>query len=186
MPKKLIFSKEKIIDTSFQYFKNEGIDFITARNIAKILNCSTVPIYSSIGSMDILKDELIDKAKKLFIDYITTTRTGIKFLDIGMGIVIFAREEPKLFFNIFLKENIERDLLEEFISIIHKEVKKDERFFKISDDIKNELFLNCWIYAHGLSTLIASGYIKNPTDEYIKEKLMNNPAKLLYSFLENN
>lgn len=186
MPKKVIFAKEIIIDSAFELFKEEGIDNITARNVAKILNSSPAPIYSSIGSMISLKEELINKAKKLFMNYITTNRTGITFLDIGMGIVIFAREEKKLFSNIFLKENIERALMDEFLELIHKEAKKDERFTKFSDEIRDELFLNCWIFAHGLSTLVATNFIKNPTDEYIKNKLMENPAKILYDFLEKN
>lgn len=186
MPKKIIYTKEFILENSFEIFKEYGIDYITARNVANYLKCSPVPIYSSMGSMENLKEELINKAKDLFIDYISKSVTGIKFLDIGMGICIFAREERRLFSNIFLKENIERALLEEFTQLIHEEVEKDDRFKPFEKSKKEEMFLDCWIFAHGLSTLIATGYIKNPSNEYIKEKLMNNPAKLLYLILENN
>lgn len=184
MPKKVVFSREVIIERAFELFKENGIDSITARNVAKALNCSPAPIYSSIGSMDILKEELVSKAKKLFMDYITTDRTGIMFLDIGMGVAIFAREERALFFNIFLKESIERALMVEFLELIHEEIKKDKRFDPLSEEQRNELFMNCWIFANGLSTLIATGFIKNPTDEYIKEKLLKNPAKFLYECLD--
>ena len=78
--------------------------------------------------MEILKEELIGKAKNLFMEYLTKKRTGIKFLDIGMGIAIFAREEKKLFLRIFLKENIEDSLLEGFLNLIRSEIAKDERF----------------------------------------------------------
>lgn len=186
MPKKIIFSKETIINKAFELFKEEGIDSISARNVAKALNCSPAPIYSSVGSMDILKDELVNKAKKLFMSYITTQRTKIKFLDIGMGFVIFAREERKLFSNIFLIESLERALMTEFLDLIHDEIKKDNRFFHLSEDERNELFMNCWIFLNGLGTLIATGFIKNPTDDYIKQKLLVNPAKLLYEYLEKH
>ncbi|MCI5725098.1 TetR/AcrR family transcriptional regulator [Fusobacterium sp.] len=186
MPKKIIFSKETIIEKAFELFKEEGIDSISARNVAKALNCSPAPIYSSIGSMDILKDELVNKAKKLFMDYITIKKTNIKFLDIGMGFVIFAREERQLFSNIFLIESMERALMTEFLDLIHDEMKKDSRFFHLTDDERNEIFMNCWIFLNGLATLIATGFIKNPSDDYIKEKLLNNPAKLLYEYLEKH
>ena len=39
MPKKILFSRELIIEKSFELFKEEGIDAITARNVAKILGC---------------------------------------------------------------------------------------------------------------------------------------------------
>lgn len=184
MPKKVVFSRETIIERAFELFKEEGIDSITARNVAKALHCSPAPIYSSVGSMDMLKEALVSKAKNVFMEYITTKRMGIIFLDIGMGVAIFAREERKLFSNIFLKENMERALMTEFLELIHDEAKKDERFAPLSEEERNELFLNCWIFANGLSTLISTGFIKNPSDEYIKEKLMNNPAKLLYEYLE--
>ncbi len=186
MPKKVVFSKETIVEKAFEIFKEEGIDSITARNVAKALNCSPAPIYSSVGSMDLLKEELVNRAKKMFMDYITTTRTGIMFLDIGMGVAIFAREERKLFSNIFLIESVERALMTEFLDLIHEEAKKDKRFAVLTEEQRNELFLNCWIFANGLSTLIATGFISSPSDDYIKEKLLSNPAKLLYEYLEKH
>ena len=107
MAKKVLFSKEIIVDRSFELFKEEGIEAISARNVAKMLDSSPAPIYKSIGSMRNLKKELIKRAKDLFIEYLTKKRTGIKFLDIGMGISIFAREEKQLFLQIFSKDNIE-------------------------------------------------------------------------------
>lgn len=186
MPKKIVYSKEAIIEKSFKIFKEKGLDYITARNVASYLKCSPVPIYSSVGSMDLLKEELINLAKDLFIDYISKSRTGVKFLDIGMGICIFAREERKLFTNIFLKEKDEKTLYDEFTKLISNEIEKDERLISFENAKKEEMFIDCWIFAHGLSTLIATGYINNPSDEYIKEKLLNNPAKLLYNILEEN
>ena len=70
MPKKVLFSREIILDKSFELFKEEGIEAISARNVARILDASPAPIYKSIGSMEILKEELIKKAKTLFIEYL--------------------------------------------------------------------------------------------------------------------
>ena len=55
MPKKVLFSKELILDKSFELFKEEGIESISARNVGKILDASPAPIYKSIGSMKNLK-----------------------------------------------------------------------------------------------------------------------------------
>lgn len=46
MPKKVLFSKELILDKSFELFKEEGIESISARNVAKILDASPAPIYN--------------------------------------------------------------------------------------------------------------------------------------------
>ena len=66
MPKKVLFSKELILDKSFELFKEEGIESISARNVAKILDASPAPIYKSIGSMKNLKKELKDLTHESF------------------------------------------------------------------------------------------------------------------------
>ena len=97
MPKKPIFTKEQVYKTAFEVFKIEGIDGISARNLAKSLGASPAPIYSFYSSIDTLKNELLDEAKKLFLDYVKKERTDSIFLNIGMGICIFHREGKELF-----------------------------------------------------------------------------------------
>lgn len=184
MPKKVLFSKEFILDKSFELFKENGIDSISARNVAKILGASSAPIYKSIGSMDILKKELIQRAKDLFIEYLIKKRTGIKFLDIGMGISIFAREEKQLFLQIFAKDNIEGSLIDEFLDLVHEEIKKDERLVLIDKEKQEELLVSCWVFAYGLSNLIATGFFKNPDDKFIEKVLRDTPAKIFYEYIK--
>ena len=184
MPKKVLFSREIILDTAFKLFKEEGYDAISARNVAKALNSSPAPIYKSIGSMEVLKSELVTRTKKLFIEYLLKERTGIKLFDIGMGICIFAREEKQLFLQVFSKDNIEGSLIDEFLNLIREEIQKDERLIKIDKEKQDELLVSCWVFAHGLSTLIATGFFKNPTDEFIEKTLRVTPAKLFYEYIE--
>ena len=160
MPKKVLFSKEVILDTAFKLFKEEGYDAISARNVGRMLDASPAPIYKSIGSMRNLKKELIKKAKDLFIEYLTKKRTGIKFLDIGMGISIFAREEKQLFLQIFSRHTVKSPLIEEFLNVIREELETDERIISIDKDKQEELLHTCWVFAHGLSTLIAIDFLK--------------------------
>ena len=183
MPKKVLFSKELILEKACELFKEEGIEYISSRNVGKILDASPAPIYKSIGSMRNLKKELIKKAKDLFIEYLVKKRTGIKFLDIGMGISIFAREEKQLFLQVFSKDNIEGSLIDEFLNLIREEIKKDERLIRIDKEKQEELLVSCWVFAHGLSTLIATGFFKNPTDEFIENTLRVAPAKLFYEYI---
>ena len=67
MPKKVLFSKEVILDTAFRLFKEEGYDAISARNVAKALDSSPAPIYKSIGSMEVLKAELVLELKNCLL-----------------------------------------------------------------------------------------------------------------------
>lgn len=58
MARKAIYTKEMILDSAIKIFKRDGFDSVTAKNIAKELNCSVAPIYSIYLSLDDLKRDL--------------------------------------------------------------------------------------------------------------------------------
>ena len=173
MPKKVVFSREDVVSKAFEILKEEGLNSITARNIAKKLKSSPAPIYSYFSSMNDLKEELIDIAKDQFLSYLQNSYTDMVFLNVGMGIVVFAREEKKLFGSIFLKNNSYRDIIDGFKKIVFREIESDPRFKKISHEKTMWLIEKCWIYAHGLATLVSTNFIKDTSDEYIKKSLLD-------------
>ena len=188
MPKKAVFSKKQIFDTAFALFESKGLEAITARNLGKALSSSPAPIYAHYSSITELKNELIFVAKERFLEYLKKPVTDKIYLNIGIGICTFAKENKQLFVSIFLREQSFSDLIREFRDIIKMEMDKDSRFDKLSSEFKDMLFFDCWTYAHGLSTLIATGFFpaeKEPDEEYIKERLMQGAATMLYKRLED-
>lgn len=187
MPKKAIFTKEQVFETAFNVFKKNGIEGLSARNIATALGASPAPIYSFYTSLDELKDELLTEAKKLFLRYISEEKTELVFLNIGMGICIFARDEKELFQTIFLKGTVEnrRELIDSFMDIVKNEMAKDTRFIDLDDSFKKNLYLDCWTFAYGMATLIATNYYTDITDENIKERLMEAAGVMIYKRLED-
>lgn len=175
MPKKAVFSKKQIFDTAFALFESKGLEAITARNLGKALSSSPAPIYAHYSSITELKNELISVAKDRFLEYLKNPVTDKIYLNIGIGICTFAKENKQLFVSIFLREQSFSDLIREFRDVIKIEMDKDDRFSNLSVEFKDMLFFDCWTYAHGLSTLIATGFFpadKEPDNEYIKERLM--------------
>ena len=65
------------------------------------------------------------------------------------------------------------------------EMEKDERFENLPTEFKYDLFLDCWLFGHGLATLIATDYFENPTNDFIKDKLLNSAAVMLYKRLDD-
>ncbi len=173
MPKKVVFTRDDVVSKGFEILKERGLNAITARNIAKKLKSSPAPIYSYFTSIDQLKEELIEIAKNQFLEYIRKPYTDIVFLNVGMGIVIFAREEKELFSSIFLKNNSYKDIILEFKKTIYKEIEDDYRFEGVEEDRKEWLLERCWIYAHGLATLVSTSFMKDNSDEYIKNNLFD-------------
>ena len=183
MPKKPIFTREQILEKAFEMLVKGTLEDITARSLAKELNCSPAPIYGLFMSMDEIKKELINRAKNLFLTYVSTGEEELPFLNIGLGICRFAREEKALFKSIFLRNSSYSTLISEFHKLIYEEMKKDKRFEKLSDDLKETLAIDCWTYAHGLATLISTGYFKNPSDKFIRKRLISGPASIIYYHL---
>lgn len=185
MPKKAIFTKEQIINKAFEMLEKKGLEEITARNLAKALKSSPAPIYGFFSSMDELKKELIDKSKELFLEYVKREeQTELPFLNIGMGIITFAREEKQLFRSIFLRENSYGGLIQEFKELIHEELARDERFHDLPEEVKETLIIDCWTYAHGLGTLVCTGYFEGD-DDFIKERLLLGAASIIYKRLDD-
>lgn len=185
MARKELFGKEKIIEKAFQLFKDEGMEEITARKLAAYMKSSPAPIYHSFDSMEELKKILLDKAKELFLEYIQEDRTGLIFLNIGLGFCTFAREERNLFKNIFLSPNKGKSIFEHFTQLSKEEIEKDSRFKKLNASVKDNLFFDCWTYVQGLASLICMKQI-TVDDEEIKKILMRAPAYLIYKRLEES
>lgn len=88
---------ETIIGAALDLIREGGWVGVSARGIAARLGASTTPIYSIMGSMEGLKAKCLESARSLFEASIRRPRTGKEALDIAMGYIVFARDEPRLF-----------------------------------------------------------------------------------------
>lgn len=173
MSKRVIYTKDEIVDKAYEMLKEGGLNWITARNLAKKLKTSPAPIYGHFNSMEILKEELIKKSKEQFLKYINISYTDKPLLNFGMGFVIFAREEKELFRAIFLIDSSYKDVISEFKNLIFQKVEEDSRFTGIEIEKIEWLFEKCWVYSHGLATLIALDFTEDSSNESIQKNLMD-------------
>ena len=96
MPPKPKIKHQDIIDIAFDYVRLNGWKDLSARYLAKQLNCSTMPIYSCFGSMEHLEEEIVKKAMERLFNYMIEQRTGDTWIDHAIGVVMFAIEEKHL------------------------------------------------------------------------------------------
>ena len=94
MPKKPTTTKEAMIEGAFRLIREKGHEFLTARNLAASLGCSTQPIMYQFPNLDVLKDLAYRKADAFHSEYILV---GGDLLEIGLRYIRFAEEEPRLF-----------------------------------------------------------------------------------------
>ncbi len=59
MPPQINFSKKDILDAAFELIRQEGLEVLTARRIARELECSTHLIYRAFQSVKDLEEALL-------------------------------------------------------------------------------------------------------------------------------
>ena len=113
------------------------------------MNSSTISIYTFFTSMDEFKEKLFKLAKKI-IEYIREDYTDIVLFNVGMGVVLFAREKGELFKPIFLRSTPYNDLIEEvfenFKILIKKQFAMDPKFKRLSLKRQDWLLNKGWTY----------------------------------------
>ena len=159
MPPKVKFQKDEIVRAALQIARKQGIDAVTAREVAKALQVSVGPIFTWFDSMDQLKAEVYALAKGRYRDYIEQGLAGpVPFLNVGQQYLRFAREEPELYKLLFLTRpdnvsggaiealRLSQDLARESIMrIYHMDAQTADRYFR-----------DLWLVAFSFATLIVT------------------------------
>lgn len=174
MPPKPKFTREEIVDASIELVREEGIENLTARVLAKKLGCSPQPIFTVFEDMTDLKKAVIHRASEILSEFSLTKTDEIPtFKEAGMALVLFALKEPNLFKMAYMFQ--ERPLSfeeafdqhggapEGFIDFITKA-------HDITPEEARVLFQNTWVFTYGLGMLCATGMCTF-TEKEASEKL---------------
>ena len=112
MPRTPTTTKKAMIEGAFQLIREKGHAFLTARNLAVFLGCSTQPIMYQFPNLDTLRELAYQKADAFHSAYILSDGD---LLGIGLRYIRFAEEEPQLFRFLFQSGRFSGFSLEELI-----------------------------------------------------------------------
>jgi AcrR family transcriptional regulator len=161
MPLKSSFTKDAFVNAAFKILRTKGWDNLSARSLAKELNCSTMPIYSYLKSMKSLYEELRKKAVDLLITYQTTPRTGQIFFDMGVGYILFAKQEKNLFRFLYQRkegeeryQELEKRIREFAFKNLTQNMKADPILEGLDEEKLKKVLTRLWIFVHGLAFLV--------------------------------
>jgi AcrR family transcriptional regulator len=178
MPAKNLFKRDTLLEAAFKIVRTKGWERLSARSLAKELNCSTMPIYSYIKSMKRLEKELGKKAINLLLTYQTTKRTEQAFFDMGLGYVLFAKEEKNLFRFLFGRGTgggkywNRRSILKEFaFKTLIEKMRGDPLFEGFDGESLNNILTKMWIFVHGLAVLINNNAFASASDDDLQALL---------------
>ncbi len=165
MPSRTIFSKEQIIAVALELLAETGWKAVSARTLAKALGSSTMPIYSIIGSMESLEREMARQVSIKMTEYQRRPWTGNSLLNLAVGYVKFAQENPRLFdfFTQAMQNSGRPDSRE-----LHLESMEQFRQFEASFAQPDSVIFDIWIYIHGLAQLMANGVIVLSDEEIVQ------------------
>ena len=164
-------TREEIIETAFAIVQQEGMTSLTSRNVAQKLGLSTRPVYSHFASMKDLQQEAMLKARELMLAYVSKRYTNDIFLNMGTGAAFFARDHKALYRILFMENNDFKDLLNDFRLDLSKQMKKDERFTRMTQKQRDDLLNKMWIFTHGLASFICVDLMEEDSDLFIIEMM---------------
>ncbi|MCQ2528999.1 MAG: TetR family transcriptional regulator [Saccharofermentans sp.] len=163
MPPKPKFTREQLVDAAFELVREQGVDALVARELAKRLNTTTTPIFTFFNSMDELKAEVYSIAVERITAYLRESFNYYPtFKEFGLRWVKIAKHDPHLYSLLFLQTGAIRcknGLLTEDFQDVYTDIKTSiVDTFGISTDEAEELFDVMSVYAQGLASMFALGY----------------------------
>lgn len=174
-----------VINAAFALVRKKGISALSARNIARSLNCSTQPIYSCFKTMGDLEKEVIQKAAGFVLDryLVSKTKQDNNFKSIGLGYIAMAKKEKHLFDLLYVSGRVRLDFENHIFpldtGLLIDVMKRDPHLAGLSKDDLLELLSHMWIYTHGLTVLtstnpsVSDAFIHKALDEMGHLVVMN-------------
>ncbi|MBQ9948530.1 MAG: TetR/AcrR family transcriptional regulator [Oscillospiraceae bacterium] len=170
MPPKPKFTKEQIVEAALKIAADRGLKALTSRELGAELGSSARPIFTVFNSMDEVLAEVRKAALARFEAYAEKAKEFTPvFKQVGLQMIMFATEQPKLYRLLFMSEKPEarnfEDVFANLGDVAVQCVDAIKRDYDMSHDEAMMLFQHSWIYTYGVGALIASGMCRFTQDE---------------------
>lgn len=178
MPPKVKITKPMILNAVLKITQETGFENVNARSIANKLQCSTRPMFTCYENMEELKKDFLDFAFEYYNQYVANYNTSMKvkpYLLLPLSYIAFAKEETHLFKLLFIDD---MDLNMVIANDFYKEIGNVEKAKAFSKMIGVELerakkiFLDLFLYSHGIAVLTATGKMSLDSDD-VEKMLLN-------------
>lgn len=189
MPPKPKFTKDEIIRCALDIVREKGIDRLTARELGAALGSSARPIFTLYESMDDLVKDVRCAAMSLFEDHVNPKACDIPiFKQIGMGMIGFGLNEPRLYNFLFMRELGENESFDALSlslgGMFGRSVDALRADYGLSGSQAVRIFENVWIYTFGIGALCACGACKFSFDEL--SSMLTDEFCAILQYVKNN
>lgn len=160
--------KEDLIKGSIKIIRDEGDSNLSARNLAKVVGCSTQPIFRLFTNMDDLKRTVYDDVYELQKKYLLKgNEHQVPFIGVGLSYIDFATKEKNLFKFLFMSSFTKYNNILEMAN--NEDGKKyTEMIIKstgLSPESSKQIYINTWLIIHGIASMMATTNSKLTRDD---------------------
>lgn len=160
--------KEDLIKGSIKIIRDEGDSNLSARNLAKVVGCSTQPIFRLFTNMDDLKKTVYDDVYELQKKYLLKGKEHqVPFIGVGLSYIDFATKEKNLFKFLFMSS------LTKYNNILEMADNEDGKKYTemiikstgLSPESSKQIYINTWLIIHGIASMMATTNSKLTKDD---------------------
>ncbi len=175
MPPKPKCTREEIIAAALEVVSQSGMQSLTAKSLGHALHTSTTPIFTVFNSMQEIQTAVRPAAMARFETYAHKAGAHMPlFKQVGMQMILFAKEEPWLYQLLFMSHNNEvhsfEDIYAHLGSVAEECLAAIQHDYGLSAAEAKTLFEHSWIHTFGIGTLCATGMC-NLSEEQISQML---------------
>lgn len=161
MPPKPKFTREEIVAAALALVSRKGTEALTARELGDALGSSARPIFTVFQNMEELQSAVREAAMRRFERYAEHRLPDMPlFKQVGMQMVLFGVQEPKLYQLLFMQENRGAVSFDDVFGALGDTaelcIRAIEADYALSREEARLLFEHVWIYTFGIGALCAT------------------------------
>ena len=175
MPSSPKVLKETILEAAFEMLVQEGYESINIKTLAAKLGCSTQPISRQFGSMDGLREELLEYCLARFSKAFSITGEQVAdvVLGVAQGYIQLAFDYPNVYKYLYMSGQDGKQMglitrsqrAENYGKVIQMLMQE----YDITEAAAYGFMLNMEYYVHGIASYIAADYVNESKEEVLKK-----------------
>ncbi len=174
----MAFSKNLIGTAAFALVRQEGLQALTARAVAQRIGCSVAPVYTAFGSMAELRRHVLEAASRMLESAVSRTYAADPLLNLGVGVAVFGRDEPKLSLAIHQAGGYRFELRSRFRAALADRLRAEPATRRLPPAAVDRLCDRMWIFTIGMAMSLTYGQATDASTEGIGEALARASAAM--------
>jgi len=137
----------------------KGLSQLTARKVADKMGASTAPVYSNFSNMDELGTAAKMQAVEIMLKMMEDLEETENLLSIGNGVILFAKEHPRLYDALFLQPANAHDPGPKIMERILEKMATIPDLQPLQPVERLILLKKLALFTHGMATEICNGFL---------------------------